>query len=177
MTIKTMSVTCPIVNVPAPACVDTTWTCREDRLEHSNCGNTRKTTPCDLASDAMEMIIGTRPVDLRYDVNNNGFVDTGDATLLAKGTPLRSLSPANITATAGTATSPITGEIDINITWKNTGEQAGSFVPKASIDGGAPIDLGVGTITLAPGATYNAAKALTGSGITPGAHTVCPVPN
>ncbi len=86
-------------------------------------------------------------------------------------------TPANITPTAATATSSTAGEIDINITWTNTGEQAGSFVPKASIDGGAPIDLGVGTITLAPGATYNAAIALFGAGITPGAHTVCPVPN
>jgi len=85
--------------------------------------------------------------------------------------------PANITATAGTAISPVTGEIDINMTWTNTGGQAGSFIPKVSIDGGAPIDLGAGTITLAPGATYNVVKALTGAGITSGTHVVCPVPN
>jgi hypothetical protein len=78
-----------------PGCVDTIWTCNTtDRLEHSNCGNTRTTTPCSLASDAYEMIHGIRDIDLRYDVNNNGTVDTDDVTLLKNGTPLRVLPPA-----------------------------------------------------------------------------------
>lgn len=77
-----------------PGCTDTTWTCNTtDRLEHSNCGNTRTTTPCSLASDAYEMVHGTRAMDLRYDVNNNEIVDADDVTLLKNGTPLRVLPP------------------------------------------------------------------------------------
>ncbi len=78
-----------------PGCIDTTWTCNTtDRLEHSNCRNIRATTPCSLASDAYEMVHGTRAIDLRYDVNNNEIVDSNDVTLLKNGTPLRVLPPA-----------------------------------------------------------------------------------
>jgi len=159
-----------------PGCTDTTWTCSTtDRLEHSNCGNTRTTTPCSLASDASEMIAGTMPIDLRYDVNDNGIVDSEDVTLLMGGTPLRALHLANITCTAGTASSTGEDKIVINFTWTNTGEVTGSFVPSVIVDKGATTDLGIGTISIAPGATYNTEKTL--SGITSGTHTVCPNPN
>lgn len=95
----------------------------------------------------------------------------------AKATPP---AVANITAVQpSTATSPVAGEIDINFTWQNIGTAAGSFAPKISIDGGAAIDLGVGTIIIAPGQTHNVVKELTGlTGVNPGTtHTVCPVPN
>lgn len=73
-----------------PPCTDTTWTCHADvGLEYSNCGNTRTTTSCTLATQAMQMVVGAIPEDLRYDVNYNGFVDTGDVTLLMGGTPIR----------------------------------------------------------------------------------------
>jgi hypothetical protein len=77
-----------------PGCVDTTWTCDiTDGLEHSDCGNTRISTPCGLAYDASEMIAGRKTIDLRYDVNNDGIVNTDDVTLLKNGTPLRMLAP------------------------------------------------------------------------------------
>jgi hypothetical protein len=84
-----MTVSCQVVNVPA-GCVDTTWSCHTDvGLEYSNCGNTRTTTPCTLATQAEQMVVTLIPEDLRYDVNINGRVDTGDVTLLMGGTPLR----------------------------------------------------------------------------------------
>jgi hypothetical protein len=49
------------------------------------------------------MIVGIIPVDLRYDVNNNGVVDSGDATLLMSGTPLRAL----ITYAAADGSTPV----------------------------------------------------------------------
>lgn len=45
----------------------------------------------DYGEDALEMIAGLREIDLRYDLNGNGFIDTGDVTLLKQGYPLVSL--------------------------------------------------------------------------------------
>lgn len=159
-----------------PACTDISWICdTSDGLEHSNCGNTRASTPCSLASDASRMIAGTMPVDLRYDVNNNGIVDADDVNLLISGVLLRSLHPVHITCIAGTASSTEEGKIVINLTWTNTGEVAGSFVPSVIVDDGGTTDLGIGTTTLLPGDMYNMEKTL--SGLTSGEHTVCPSPN
>lgn len=166
---------CQIVDVPA--CVDTTWTCSNDRLEHSNCGNTRSTTACNLSNDALQMIVGTLPVDLRYDVNDNGVVDTGDATLLAGGTPLRDLHPANITATSfpiPTIPPGTYNTVSIDITWTNTGEISGSFTPQVSIGGGSPISLG-SPVSVDAKATYNITATLTG--VPSGSQNICPVPN
>jgi hypothetical protein len=128
-----------------------------------------------LASDASKMVAGTMPMDLRYDVNNDGTVDSNDVNLLMNGVPLRALHPVNITCTSGTASSTEEGKIVVNLTWTNTGEVAGSFVPSVIVDEGAITDIGIGTIVLTPGETYNTEKTL--SGITSGKHTVCPNPN
>jgi predicted ribosome-associated RNA-binding protein Tma20 len=48
-------------------------------------------------------------------------------------------------------------------------------VPSVIVDEGAITDIGIGTIVLTPGETYNTEKTL--SGITSGKHTVCPNPN
>ena len=175
-----MTTTCQTVTIPTspPVCVDTTWTCSgTDGLEHSNCGNTRTTTPCTLGYQALQMNVGLIPVDLRYDVNNNGVVDSGDATLLMSGTPLRALEPANITATAFPTPTIPTGTyntVAVDITWTNTGTVTGSFVPQVSI-GGSIVDLGEGTITLASGEIHHSAKTL--SGVIAGNQNICPVPN
>jgi hypothetical protein len=123
------------------------------------------------------MNVGLIPVDLRYDVNNNGVVDSGDATLLMSGTPLRALEPANITATAFPTPTIPTGTyntVAVDITWTNTGEIAGSFIPKANV-GSVTMDFGEGTITLAPGAVHRSIKVLTG--VAAGSETICPIPN
>jgi hypothetical protein len=163
-----------------PGCTDTTWTCNTiDRLEHSNCENTRTTTPCSLASDAAEMIAGTRAIDLRYDVNDNGSVDNDDVTLLMEGTHLRTLHAAHITCTSVlTPTIQSLSEIDVNFTWTNTGEVSATFTPSVSINGGPLISLIASPITLAYGETYNAIKVLTGLSLSPGEmYAICPVPN
>jgi hypothetical protein len=161
-----------------PGCTDTTWTCSTtDRLEHSNCGNTRATTPCSLASDASEMIAGTIPIDLRYDVNDNGTVDPDDVNLLMNGISLRSLHPANITVTSFPAPTIPPGTyntVDIDITWTNTGEISGSFTPQVSIGGGTPISLD-SEIALDPEAIYNKIARLTD--VPSGSQGVCPIPN
>jgi len=174
--ILSMTVPCQTVTVES-ACVDTTWTCREDRLEHSNCGNTRVTTPCNLSVDAMEMIIGTRPIDLRYDVNNNGIVDTGDATLLANGTPLRELTVANITAVDMTVSSVEYNTIEGTIWWENIGESIGILAPKMRIDLDLPIEIGEfgQNIPIVGGETLGIPYIVTG--VSAGDHTICPVPN
>ena len=170
-----MTMPCQIVDVPA--CIDTTWTCSSDRLEHSNCGNTRASTPCSLSVDALEMVTGNRPVDLRYDVNDNGIVDTGDATLLMHGTPLRDLHPANITTTSFSAPTIPPGTyntIDIDITWTNIGEESGSFTPQVRIGSDILIDLD-SSIIVAAKASYN--KTARFIGVPSGSQNICPVPN
>ena len=169
---------CQTITIPAPTptCTDTLWLCSStDGLEHSNCGNTRTTTSCTNAYQAMQMTLGVIPQDLRYDVNNNGKVDTGDVTLLIGGTPLRALHPANIVSTSfPTPTIPagLYNTVDIDITWTNTGEQSGSFIPQVKIGTGTPINLDVST-TLGPGATYRKTTRLTG--VTAGSQSICPV--
>ena len=93
------------------------------------------------------------------------------------------IAPANITATAITATPRTTPclegtcIIDISVTWQNTGGIAGSFVPNISIDG----------IPVSP-APYPSESVGTGlaithtftvSGLTKigSSHSICPVPN
>jgi hypothetical protein len=173
---ETLTVSCPTVVVPA--CTDTTWTCSgTDGLEHSNCGNTRTTTPCTLGFQALQMIVGAIPEDLRYDVNNNGTVDSGDATLLMGGTPLRALHPANITATSFPTPTIPTGTyntVNIDITWTNTGEQSGSFTPQVSIGGGAPISIG-SSVSINAKDTYHINVTLTS--VPSGSQSICPVPN
>ena len=171
-----MATTCQTITVPATPCVDSTWTCSGgDGLEHSNCGNTRTTTSCTNAHQALQMAVGTIPVDLRYDVNNNGIVDTGDATLLMQGTPLRALKAANIVSTSfPTPTIPAGtyNTVVVDITWTNTGEQSGSFIPQVKIGTGTPINLDV-SVTLASGASYH--KIMTLTGVTAGSQNICPV--
>jgi hypothetical protein len=159
-------------------CVDSTWACNNtDGLEHSNCGNTRTTTSCTNGYQALQMVLGIIPEDLRYDVNNNGIVDTGDGTLLMQGTPLRSLKPANIVSTSfPTPTIPVGtyNTVAIDITWTNTGETSGSFIPQVKIGTGTPINLD-SSITLAHGAVYR--KTMTLTGVTAGNQSICPLPN
>lgn len=161
-----------------PECTDTTWICdTSDRLEHSNCGNTLTTTPCSLASDAQEMITDpiNFPPDLRYDVNDNGIVDPDDVALLMGGTPLRTLHPTNITVTSfppliippGTYNT-----VDIDITWTNTGEQSGSFIPQIIIGSGALINLG-SSVSVDAKATYNKTARLTS--VPSGSQSICPI--
>jgi hypothetical protein len=161
-----------------PECTDTTWICdTNDRLEHSNCENTRTTTPCSLASDAAEMIAGHIPVDLRYDVNDDGIVDSSDVILLKIGTPLRALHPANITATifpVPTIPSGTYNTVAIDITWTNLGEQPGPFVPQVQIGSDTPIDLSIER-TLDSGATYSRSTTL--NDVPSGTQTICPLPN
>ena len=38
-----------------------------------------------MANMALEMMVGLRPTDLAYDLNGNGFIDTGDVSLLKQG--------------------------------------------------------------------------------------------
>jgi hypothetical protein len=174
--------TCQTITVPSapitpPSCVDSIWACSgTDGLEHSNCGNTRTTTPCTLGYQALQMHIGLIPVDLRYDVNNNGIVDTGDATLLMQGTPLRAVKPANIMVTsfpAPTIPAGLYNTVDIDITWTNLGEQSGSFIPQVKIGTEAPFNLDA-SITLAPGAVYHKATRIVD--VLAGSQSICPIP-
>ena len=83
---------------------------------------------------------------------------------------------SNIVATSFPAPTIPTGTyntVAIDITWTNTGTQSGSFIPGVKI-GSLALDLGEGTITLAPGETHHSAKILTG--VTAGSQSICPVP-
>ena len=171
-----MVVSCQTITVPATPCVNTTWTCSGvGGTEISNCGTTRASTPCKLSYEALQMVVGNIPVDLRYDVNNNGIVDTGDATLLMQGTPLRTLKPANIVSTAFPAPTIPAGTyntVAVDITWTNLGEVSGSFIPQVKVGTGTPINIDV-SVTLASRAVYRGIKVLTG--ITAGSQNICPV--
>ena len=84
---------------------------------------------------------------------------------------------SNITATAfPTPTIPVGtyNTINVDITWTNTGTQSESFIPQVQING-STIDLGEGTITLAPGMTHNSVKLL--SEIPAGSQNICPIPS
>ena len=64
--------------------------------------------------------------------------------------------------------------VTVDITWTNTGEQSDSFIPKVNV-GSIVIDLGEGTIILAPGEIHHSVKTLTG--VTAGSQNICPVPS
>ena len=68
-----------------PDCI-TNWKCNTSTgQEEDGCGNVRTTIACTNAYTALQMIVGLIPADLRYDLNGNGIIDTGDVTLLLNG--------------------------------------------------------------------------------------------
>jgi hypothetical protein len=64
--------------------------------------------------------------------------------------------------------------ITVSVTWENTGDISGTFIPNISIDG-IPATSPYSSEALA-GLTESAVKTFTVTGLTPAAHVICPYP-
>ena len=92
------------------------------------------------------------------------------------------LAPANITATVITAMPSVpciqgTCTVNVSVTWQNTGDIAGDFVPNISIDN-TPVSPAPYT-SESVGAGLTTTHTFTVSGLTKtgSPHTMCPIPN
>ena len=63
--------------------------------------------------------------------------------------------------------------LTVNITWTNTGDTSGSFIPGIQV-GTEPV-MTLPSVTLAAGASVTKTFSITG--LTAGSHIICPVPN
>ncbi len=94
--------------------------------------------------------------------------------------PIITVTPApigiNITATNITPSLTTCQELCsliVDITWTNTGDTSGSFIPGIQV-GTEPV-MTLPSITLAAGASVTKTFSITG--LTEGTHIICPVPN
>lgn len=94
--------------------------------------------------------------------------------------PTITVTPApigvNITATSiipSLTTCQELCSLTVNITWTNTGDTSGSFIPGIQV-GTEPV-MTLPSVTLTAGASTTKTFSITG--LTTGSHIICPVPN
>jgi hypothetical protein len=90
-------------------------------------------------------------------------------------------TPSNITATTIIVTPSVpclegTCIVDVNVTWLNTGDVVGDFVPNISIDGN-PITPIYSSESVDAGLTTTHTFVVSGLTKAGSPHTICPIPN
>jgi len=167
----------PALTATGPLSITSTPTGAEIILDGKDTGQTTQITPVIISG----LSTGAHVVQFTltgYQSQTVTPIVRASKTVAVTAT-LPAILVANITAVQpSTFTIPSTSEIDLIFMWQNQGNATGTFTPAVSINGGAAINLTTSPVTLAPGETYTAAKALMGLTLTPGAlYTPCPVPN